>query len=67
MNAKPKTELNRCVFVQKRNSVNGALISLDTYNNCIKFGVRKSHANCELRNPKEAEMCLEWLTIGINI
>ena len=22
MNAKPKTELNRCVFVQKRNSVN---------------------------------------------
>ena len=25
MNAKPKTELNRCVFVQKRNSVNGAL------------------------------------------
>ena len=27
MNAKPKTELNRCVFVQKRNSVNGALES----------------------------------------
>ena len=26
MNAKPKTELNRCVFVQKRNSVNGALV-----------------------------------------
>ena len=26
MNAKPKTELNRCVFVQKRNSVNGASI-----------------------------------------
>ena len=24
MNAKPKTELNRSVFVQKRNSVNGA-------------------------------------------
>ena len=26
MNAKPKTKLNRCVFVQKRNSVNGALV-----------------------------------------
>ena len=26
MNAKPKTELNRCVFVQKRNSVNGASV-----------------------------------------
>ena len=26
MNAKPKTELNRWVFVQKRNSVNGALV-----------------------------------------
>ena len=25
MNAKPKMELNRCIFVQKRNSVNGAL------------------------------------------
>ena len=25
MNAKPKTELNRCVFIQKRKSVNGAL------------------------------------------
>ena len=24
MNAKPKTELNRCVFVQNRTSVNGA-------------------------------------------
>ena len=27
MNAKPKTELNSCVFVQKRNSVNGALVT----------------------------------------
>ena len=26
---------------------------------CIKFGVRKSHANCELRNPKEVEMGLK--------
>ena len=25
MNSKPKTELSRCVFVQKRNNVNGAL------------------------------------------
>ena len=28
MNGKPKTELNRCGFVQKRNNMNGALVLL---------------------------------------
>ena len=32
MNAKPKTELNRCVLDQKRNSVNGALVNKDKRN-----------------------------------
>ena len=40
MNAKPKTELNRCVFVQKRNSVNGALVrfsySIEDFNWAIE-------------------------------
>ena len=38
MNARPKTELNRCVFVQKRNSVNGALdYKYDISNCCTIF------------------------------
>ena len=41
MNAKPKTELNRCVFVQKRNSVNGVVVSSvlmrNTANKWISF------------------------------
>ena len=32
MNGWPNTELNRCVFVQKRNSVNGALVNKDERN-----------------------------------
>ena len=36
MNAKPKTELNRCVFVQKRYSVNGDLKDY-TYGNACKM------------------------------
>ena len=44
MNAKPKTELNRCVFVQKRNSVNGVLdcvirkgvLKMNFYVTCVR-------------------------------
>ena len=40
MNAKPKTELNRCLFVQKRNSVNGALDCFNEY--IVVMGVVRS-------------------------
>ena len=42
MNAKPKTELNRCVFVQKRNSVNGALDYKYDISNCCTIFISSS-------------------------
>ena len=58
MNAKPKTELNRCVFVQKRNSVNGASIPLPhvemTYISIDVITIKSNRLRASLRTSSNA-------------
>ena len=71
MNAKPKTELNRCVFVQKRNSVNGALVLIVhttlylpfEIDNCLKQGSLIKgqpccHCCCIMGRPRDNDMSI---------
>ena len=69
MNAKPKTELNRCVFVQKRNSVNGALIwkfSSKAANNEINRTHKRAPRMLYKNNNLSFDKCL-MKEVGITI
>ena len=62
MNAKPKTELNISVFMQKRISVNRALIATKKYQNWIAYQSTRTdfvreQQQLHLLTPKFKEIC----------